>query len=168
MRNRLFFSVAFLPLLLASCSFSSSSSSVPSSNASLSNSSSSLEDSSKESSFSDNLSSSETSNDSNEVPTDYGESAPNWTDLAKTNNAWPEDNFEYRLKPLEGKGDFAPIYSLSKKGEKYVKTLVKYLSKEKKCYTYNDVCEYYMAFRCLPSNYTLDSSPERGNREERR
>ena len=161
------------PLYLAQIEFTYfgdvvSSSSVPSSNASLSNCSSSLEDSSKESSFSDNLSCSETSNDSNEVPTDYGESAPNWTDLAKTNNAWPEDNFEYRLKPLEGEGDFAPIYSLSKKGKKYVKTLVKYLSKEKKCYTYNDVCEYYMAFRCLPSNYTLDSSPERGNREGRR
>lgn len=156
------------PLYLAQIEFTyfgdfSSSSSVP-----LSSSSSLLESSNEDSSFSNSLSSISSSSDSSEVPTDYGESDPNWTSLAAINNAWPKETYEYRLKPFSTKDDIAPIYSLSKKGEKYVKTLVKYLSKEKKCYTYNDVCEYYMAFGCLPSNYTLDSSPEKGSREERR
>ncbi len=108
------------------------------------------------------------SDSSSEAPLDIGEENPDWNSLASQNSSWPSSSFEYRLKPLDAEGDAAPIYTLSKRGDDYVKTLVKYLSREKKCFTYNDVCEYYMAFQSLPSNYTLDSSPERGNKEQRR
>lgn len=137
---------------------------------SITNSSSSSSITSIESSLSSESSKSELSSesDSREVPIDEGERNPNWSSLASQNASWPSETYEYRLKPIFVEKDIAPIYTLSKRGNEYIKTLVKYLSKEKKCFTYNDVCEYYMAFRTLPSNYTLDSSPERGSREERR
>ena len=124
-------------------------------------------DSSSTSSVSSNASS---SSSTAAAPIDYGESNPDWSALSKTNNAWPAESYEYRLKPSEdgAKGDIAPIYSLEKKGNRYEKTLAKYLSKEKKCLSYEDVCEYYMAFRDFPPNYSFSSSPERGDRFARR
>lgn len=134
------------------------------------NSSSSSSIVSIESSLSSETSKSSTKSesDSKEVTIDEGEANPDWPILASQNASWPSETYEYRLKPTLVESDIAPIYTLSKRGDEYIKTLVKYLSKEKKCFTYEDVCEYYMAFRALPSNYTLDSSPEKGSRIERR
>lgn len=104
------------------------------------------------------------------VPIDSGGSDPNWSNIADNNNAWPSRSYDYRLKPSEDAitGEIAPVYALEKKGSRYEKTLAKYLSKEKKCLSYEDVCEYYMAFRDFPPNYSFSSSPTRGDRFARR
>lgn len=101
---------------------------------------------------------------------DIGESSPDWLLLANNNNAWPSRSYDWRLKPSEDAitGDVAPVYTLEKKGNRYEKTLAKYLSKEKKCLSYEDVCEYYMAFRDFPPNYSFSSSPKSGDRFARR
>lgn len=125
-------------------------------------------DSSSSSPFSSDISSSSSS--ATDATIDYGENNPNWSQLADSNNAWPNQSYEYRLKPSEdaAKGDIAPVYTLEKKGNRYEKTLAKYLSKEKRCLSYEDVCEYYMAFRDFPPNYSFSSSPKKGDRFARR
>lgn len=134
-----------------------------------SSASSEISSSSEESSISSEKSS---SSESTEVPVDYGNLNPtedDYSEYAAKNKDFPESSGTTRLKPVSvpSSAELAPIYRLVPNGGNYLRVLNNYLSRKKMCFTFEDVAEYYMAFRQVPPNYFASKAPN-GNRTYRK
>jgi len=84
---------------------------------------------------------------------------------------WPEASSPFRLAPYEAskEEDFAPVYALTQTADgAYSKSVAKWISRDKDCYTYEEVAEYYSTFRDFPPNYSMSKYPDDGDRTMRR
>lgn len=104
---------------------------------------------------------------------DYGNPDPTdeeYRAYAESNDAYPESEDIYRLKPesVSYEAEVAPVYRLFEKTDgSFYKVVDRYISREKMCFTFEEVAEYYSVFREVPPNYSTASKP-RGDRRNRK